>query len=96
MLFFWKSVFKWKIYFLACLKKIHHNQELGMPGKPAHPALFLVSSGKEDNKELDNMESWNLKPGAYPALVLCGLAAETTQDFLKTTCLLQLHVVQSA
>lgn len=62
-----------------------------MPGKPAHPALFPVSSGKEDNKE-----SWNLKPWAYSALVLCGLAAETSQDFLKTTCLLQLHVVQSA
>lgn len=67
-----------------------------MPGKPAYSAFFLVSSGKKDNKERDNMESWNLKPQVYPALVLCGLAAETSQDFLKTTCLLQLHMVQSA
>lgn len=67
-----------------------------MPGKPAYPALFLVSSDKEDNKELDYTESWNLKFRVYPALVLCGLAAETSQDFLKTTCLLQLHMVQPA
>lgn len=49
-----------------------------MPEKPAHPALFLVSSGKKDNKKFDNMESWNLKTQIYPALVLCGLAAETS------------------
>lgn len=66
--FLMKICVQMKNLLLACLKKKSVTIRTSeMPGKPAHLALFLVSSGKKDNKERDSTAfGWNLKSQAHP------------------------------